>query len=117
MALPHLRQYSRYVLALGLLAVLLWPIAVFVSIQLRLQRNTPVGAQLAAELQERYPALEFRGAASYEIEVIYISVLGRLDPAGRRDVEEWLHARKRELRITPTLLLRYRDEDIDKAID
>jgi hypothetical protein len=117
MALPHPRRFFRYVLFLGLLAALLWPVVVFVSIQLRLRRNWPVSTQLAAELQERHPAVEFGGAASYKEEVIYVSVRGRLDEAGRRDVEEWLHARRRELRIGPKLLLRYLDEDIDKVID
>lgn len=112
MHLHHRIQYALLLVGVGMLVIV-----PFVSIQLRLRRNWPIATQLANSLQGRYPKVEFRGAASYKEEVIYVGVFGRLDDAAKQDIEKWLHLQKRELQITPKLLLRYHDESIDQEID
>jgi hypothetical protein len=90
-----------------------WPL---VSIQLRLSRNGKIAQQLVHSLEARFPGINFRGAANYEREVIYISVADRLDEATRLDVERWLREQKIEQKITPQIWLRFEGEDVYKQL-
>lgn len=94
-----------------------WPL---ISIQLRLWRNGAIAAQLVESVRVRFPGAEFHGAASYEREVVYISVVGELDPESRLDVEEWLRRLKAEQRIAPAIWLRFPEsigEEKDEIIN
>lgn len=84
-----------------------------VSIQLRLSRNGAIAHRLVESLHARFPGVAFRGGASYESEVIYITVSDRVDEATREDVERWLRGQKIEQKIVPTIWLRFSDDAVD----
>jgi hypothetical protein len=100
------------VVVVALLIGFVWPL---VSIQLRLPRNGAIAHQLVDSLHVRYPGTGFRGVASYESEVVYIRVVGRLDEAKRQDVERWLRRQKAERQIAPVISLRF-ENDFEKEI-
>jgi hypothetical protein len=97
------------VAAVAVLVFLVWPVA---TIQLRLSRNGAIARQLAEALHTRFPGADFRGVASYEREVIFISVLNRVDESVRRDVEEYLRAEKTERRIELEIWLRFLGDEV-----
>ncbi|CEF49246.1 unnamed protein product [uncultured bacterium] len=90
-----------------------WPI---VAGQLRLSRNGKIAHQLEELLEARFPGIGFRGAASYEREVIYISVVNRLADADREGVERWLRVQQIEQQIAPDIWLRFESDDPDKEV-
>lgn len=85
----------------------------YLSIQHRLSRNSEVTQQLVQSLKARFPESEFRGAASYEREIIYITVMNRLSEDERQDVERWLQKQKIQQKIKPQVRLRIAN-DLDK---
>jgi hypothetical protein len=95
----------------GVAAFLVWP---FVTIRLRLSKNSAISRQLVQALQTRFPGVSFRGAASYEMEVIYIDVGGPVDEPTRREVEQWLREQKTEQEIRPEVWLGF-GEDFDES--
>ena len=97
------------VVAVGVLVFLIWPI---VTIQLRLSRNGATARQLVESLHSRFPSVDFRGAASYEQEVIYITVFDRVDATLRHDAEQYLRSEKADRHIEPELLLRFVGNDL-----
>jgi hypothetical protein len=114
-AIPH-SKLLRFVLLAPLVFVILgvtWHLA---DIQLRISRNGKVAQQLVESLEARFPGIRFRGAVSYEREVIYISVVNRLDEADREEVERWLREQQIEHRITPQIWLRLESGDPDKVV-
>jgi hypothetical protein len=86
----------------ALIGAVAWPL---ISIQFRLWRNGAVATKLVTSLQARFPEGEFRGAASYQREVVYIRVLGGVRPECRPDVEQWLRRLKVEQEIAPSIWL------------
>jgi hypothetical protein len=90
-----------------------WPLA---SIQLRLSRNGKIAHQLVESLEAKFQGKNFRGAASYEREVIYIRVGNGLDDADREDVERWLRVQQIEQQIAPEIRLRFEKDDPDKEV-
>lgn len=84
-----------------------------VSIQLRLSRNGAIAQRLVESLHARFPGVAFRGGASYESEVIYITVVELVDEATRGDVERWLRGQKIEQKIVPEIWLRFSDDTVD----
>jgi hypothetical protein len=116
MAARHHRLIRLVEGALVILAILAWFAWPFVMIQLRLSRNGAIARQLAEALHTQFPEVEFRGVAAYNREVVYITVVGDLDEARRRDVEQCLRRLKAEQNIAPTVELRFShradDEDI-----
>lgn len=100
-----IRALATAVVVLVVLGSIAWP---FVSIQLRLARNGAIARQLVASLRAEFPTASVRGNASYELEVVYLTVVG-LDEAGRRDVERRLREIKAERRIAPEIWLRFSD--------
>lgn len=92
------------IVALVLFVGIGWPL---ISIQLRLWRNGAIAAQLVESLRARFPGAEFRGTASYEREVVYIHVVGGLDPDSRPEVEQWLRRLKSEQQIAPAIWLMF----------
>lgn len=101
-----IRVLPGALVVLALFGGLVWPL---VSIQLRLSRNGAIAARLVESLRTRFPGADFRGTASYEQEVIYVSVVGDLDPASRPDVGQWLRRLKAEQGIAPEIWLRFSD--------
>lgn len=98
-------------LTLVFFACLIWPL---VDIQLRHWRNGAIAARLVESLQARFPAARFNGAASYDLEVNYISARSGVDPESRPDVEQWLRQLKADQRITPAIWLRFTDASDEK---
>jgi hypothetical protein len=98
---------------LGVLSFFAWPL---VNIQLRLSRNGAIAAQLVESLRDRFPDADFRGTASYEQEVIYITVVGGLNKSSRQDVEQWLRRQKTERKIAPAIWLKFSDDIHDQDI-
>ena len=102
---------GRLFRALPLVLVVLVIFAAFVlplaSIQLRLSRNGALAARLVESLQTQFPGAEFRGGASYEREVVYIQVAGKLAPERRSDIEQWLRRLKAEQGIAPAIWLTF----------
>jgi hypothetical protein len=108
-------------LLFGLLFILLLSVGIafigpLVSIQLRLARNGKIAHQLVQSLETRFPGIRVRGAASYEREVIYLSVGNHLDEAARTEVERWLREQKTEQTIAPQIWLRFEDDAFDQEI-
>jgi hypothetical protein len=87
--------------------LLIWPL---VTIQLRLSRNGAAARRLVESLHSRFPNVDFRGAASYEREVIYLTVFDHVDETIRREVEQWLRQEKIEQQIMPEIHLRFLDD-------
>jgi hypothetical protein len=108
------RRWLRFLLmvlvVLVVVVFLVWPI---VSIQLRLSRNGAIAHRLVESLHARFPGITFQGAASYEREIIYITVVNHVDEASRRDVEQWLREEKNEQKIVPEIWLRFSDDSVD----
>ncbi len=96
--------------AVAIAAVLLWPV---VDIELRLWRNGAIADRLAASLHSRFPAVGFRGAASYKDEVVYIVVFDHVDGPTRGEIERWLRAEKAERKIAPEIRLRFAGDSLD----
>jgi hypothetical protein len=109
MKLPRFLQIGFTVGALFFFASLpiVWSL---VTIQIRLSRNVPIARGLAASLQAQFPGITARGAASYESERIYITVVSGLDPRSRHEVEQWLCRQKEEQKIAPAIWLRFGDD-------
>ena len=93
--------------ALAFLAVLAFFAWQLWTIQDRLSRNGAIATQLVESLRARFPGADFGGAASYESEVVYITIWGGLDRAKRQDVEQWLRRLKVEQEIAPAIWLRF----------
>ena len=91
-------------LIVALIIAITWPI---VSVPLRLSRNGAIAAGLVAALHADYPGVRFRGSASYEQEVIYISVVEGSDKIDRKDLERWLREKRIDERIEPVLWLTF----------
>lgn len=88
-------------------APFIWTLA---SIQLRLSRNGAIANRLVESLHARFPGLDIRGVASYEREVLYISVIGHVEEAPRQDIEQWLRGQKDEQKIAAVIWLRVLDD-------
>lgn len=110
---PERRWFGRFLLALVLAVPLVTIVYPLVSIQLRLSRNGALARSLVESLNDRFPEAVFRGGASYEREVIYITALGRLEDSRRREVEQWLRDKKAEQRILPEIYLDFSNEGFD----
>ncbi len=91
-------------LIVALIIAITWPI---VSIPLRLSRNGAIAADLVATLHADYPGVRFRGSASYEQEVIYISVVEGSDKIDRKDLERWLREKRIDDNIAPAIYLTF----------
>jgi hypothetical protein len=104
-----IRALLAAIVVLVLFSPIWWPL---VHIQLRLWRNGAIATRLVESLRGRFPGADFRGIASYEKEIIYISVLGGLRPESRPDVEQWLRALKAEQNIAPAIMLRFPDTPV-----
>ena len=87
--------------------VFIYPTITLGSIWLRLHRNQPAAESIAAALAARYPAYRIVGAASYESEVIYISVSGQPDKATQIKMRDWLADVKVRRQITARGLVRF----------
>jgi hypothetical protein len=111
-----LHRNSLYVFAFAAaVVVVLGIILPFVQFQLRLSRNGKIAQQLVQSLEERFPAVAFRGGASYEQERIGIRVMSHLDGAGRQEVESWLRTQRIERKIAAEICLDCAD-DLEKPI-
>ena len=106
----RLRFWPLAVVAVAVLVFLAWTP---VSIQLRLSRNGAVAQRLVESLRARFPGVNFRGAASYEREVIYISVVDHVEEAIRSEVEQVLHQEKAEHCLEPEIRLRFVGDGLD----
>jgi hypothetical protein len=80
--------------------------AQFGTIALRRHRNQPAAKAIAESLASRYPNYRITGTASYEREVIYISVWGRPENATQLEIRDWLADEKhrRQLRARVSLI-------------
>jgi hypothetical protein len=96
--------------AVAVFVFVLWPA---VSSQFRLSRNGASARQLVESLHASFPAVNFRGAASYEREVIYISVLERVDAPVRAEIEQWLRQEKQKRKIGLEIRLQFAGDDLD----
>jgi hypothetical protein len=103
-----------WVLSLAIAALVflgfVWPL---VRIQFRLSRNGAISRQLVESLHSRFPGVDFRGGASYEREVIYISVFEHVDETIRREVEQWLREEKSKQHIAPEIYLMFVGDGLD----
>jgi hypothetical protein len=86
------------------------------SIYLRLSRNLPIAKELVESLNQRFPGVTFSGTASYEREVIYVTVDLGIDAKQRQEVEQWLRVPKREKAIKAEIWLSFRDDEDMKSI-
>ena len=91
-------------LAILVIVSLIWQI---LGGPLRVDRNARLAHQLVESLENRFPGAEFGGAASYDGEVIYLTVINRLDAPERVEVETWLRNQKIEQKIAPRISLRF----------
>jgi hypothetical protein len=80
------------------------------TIWLRLHRNQPAAASLAADLVVRYPDVRANGTASYAEDVIYIGVWGPTDRPAQNLIRDWLAAERTNRRIGARGLVRFRDQ-------
>jgi hypothetical protein len=69
--------------------------------------------QLVGSLKTQFPGVSFRGGASYEREVIYISVR-QIDDATFAEIERWLRATKSEQKVEPEIWLQFESDDTEK---
>jgi hypothetical protein len=98
-------------LSVGLLACLAWP---FVSIQLRLHRNNTIAQQLVRSLSGQFPGSKIHGAAAYDREVVYVTVIGQTEGNNQKDIEDSLRRLKSDLRIAPAIWLRFSEDSDDE---
>jgi hypothetical protein len=95
----------------GLLVGLAWP---FVSIQLRLHRNNTIAQQLVGSLSGQFSGSDIRGAAAYDREVVYITVIGRSEENKQKDILDCLRRLKSDLGIAPAIWLRFSEDSDDE---
>lgn len=96
------RFFPLLVVAIILCGLVLWQL---LQIQLRLSRNGAIARQLASSLREKYAGVEFRGNASYEREVVYLTVGEGFDQARLEELERWLRNQKTERGIGAAIWL------------
>ena len=103
-----LRRSFQFLLLVALLLTIflgfIWPV---ISIQLRLKRNGAIARQLKDALHAQFPAVNFRGTANYESEVVYIMVDEQVEETIRSKIEEWLRKEKTKQAIKPLIELRF----------
>ena len=103
-----LRRSFQFLLLVALLLTIflgfIWPV---IGIQLRLKRNGAIARQLKDALHAQFPTVNFRGAANYESEVVYIMVDEQVEETIRSKIEEWLRNEKTKRAIKPVIELRF----------
>jgi hypothetical protein len=99
----RIHYFASALFILGIVTLIAWP---FVGFQRRLSKNGAIANQLVSSLEVQFPGVPFRGVASYELDVIYISFLQKVDRETRSGVENWLRKQKSERRIAAEIWLR-----------
>jgi hypothetical protein len=84
--------------------------AAIVSIPLRLWRNGAIAREIVDRLSVRFPDAHFRGTASYERDVIYITLVSDPKNLDRQEVEAYLRTLKAQRRIAAVISLKYVDD-------
>jgi len=112
-AMKKYLSYLPYVAVFGIFVICVAPI---VEIQFRLWRNGAIGTELAESLRKRFPGLTFRSGASYQKEVIYITIIGDFDDATLLEVEQCLRAQKAEQHLSQEIWLNNSAWDQSKRI-
>jgi hypothetical protein len=107
----------KKVVGLAVLGIAFYFLGMIVMIQWRLTVNGGISKEMVKALRERFPDVRVMGGASYEKEVIYVTVTENQENSEREKIRDWLANHKEERRIGVSILLRFASGNAIESTD